>query len=90
MPIHFAQLTIRKRKECCFKRYLNVCLVLNGNIDDQLCTNTPDGFNGDQSQFITWYKPTYDVRTVELIFRDTQHAQIADMKIFYHPDLIIG
>ena len=84
-PIDFVMLTIRKRKDCCFERYLNVCLVLNEDESDQLCTNTPDGFNDDKSPFITWYKPAKKVRTVELVFRD-QHtpAQIADLKIFYN------
>ena len=89
-PIDFVMLTVRKRKECCLKRYLNVCLVLNGNTSDQMCTNTPDGFNNDSSPFITWYKPTNNVRTVEVVFRDRQHAQIADLKIFYEPDLYFG
>ena len=65
------------------KRYFNVCLVLNGNTDDQLCTNTPDGFNNDSSKFITWCKPTENVRIVELIFRDNQHACVNDLRIFY-------
>ena len=84
-------LKIRKRMEhLCTKRYFNVCLVLNGNIEDQMCTNTPDGFNNDSSRWITWYKPEKNVRTVELVFRDTQHAQIGDLKIFYEPDMYLG
>ena len=69
------------------KRYFNVSLVLNGNTDDQMTTNTPDGFNNDTSPFITWYKPTNEVNTVELIFRDNQHAHLVDLKIYYHPEL---
>ena len=83
-------LTMRKRSDCCFKRYLTVCLVLDENTDDQMCTNTPDGFNNDSSRWITWYKPAKNVRTVELVFRDTQHAQIGDLKIFYVPDMYLG
>ena len=79
-------LKIRKRMEhLCTKRYFNVCLVLNGSIEDQMCTNTPDGFNNDSSPFITWYKPTDKVSTVQLIFRDNNYAQIADLKIFHQP-----
>ena len=70
----------------CAKRYFNVCLVLNGDTENELCTNTPDGFNNDSSNYITWCKPTENVKTVELIFRDNQHAQINDLKIFYHPE----
>ena len=84
-------LEIRKRPKHCTDRYFNVCLVLNGRTDDQLCTNTRNGWNNDSSPFLTWYKPTNNVNTVELIFRDTNkesgrdsgHAQIADLKIFY-------
>ena len=82
-------MTVRKRKDTGFKRYLNVCLVLNGDTSDQLCTNTPDGFNNDKSPFIAWYKPARNVHTVELVFRDTEHAQISDLKIFYAPGLYL-
>ena len=51
-----------------------------------MCTNTLDGFNNDSSPFITWYKPTDNVTTVELSFRDDKHAQIADLKIFHQPE----
>ena len=77
-------MSIRKRKDYC-DRYFNVCLVLNEDTENQLCTNTPNGFNNDPDPFITWYKPTDNVSTVELVFRDGQHAQIADLKIFYQP-----
>ena len=69
------------------RKYFNVSLVLDGNTDDQMSTNSPDGFNNDTSPFITWCKPTDKVSTVELIFRDNEVAQIADLKIFYHPEL---
>ena len=76
-------LSIRKRNGYFDDRYNNVCLVLNGDVDNQMKTNTPAGFDNDQSPFITWYKPTLDVQTVELVFRDNQVAQIADFKIFF-------
>ena len=86
-PINFHMISIRKRfdwkHEHVAKRYFNVCLVLNENIGDQMCTNTPDGFNNDSSKYITWCKPTGNVSTVELIFRDNKHAHINDLKIFY-------
>jgi len=89
-PINFVMLKIRKRMDPnCTKRYFNVCLVLDGQIDDQMCTNTPDGFNNDISPLITWYKPTNKVTTVELIWRETTgesaYAQIADLEIFHQP-----
>ena len=86
-PINFLMLKIRKRMEdLCTLRYNHVCLVLNGNEMDQMCTNTPSGFNNDPSPFITWYKPTENVTTVELTFRDNLWAQIADLKIFHQPE----
>ena len=87
-PINFHMISIRKRMgehPHFTKRYFNVCLILNENINDQMCTNTPDGFNNDSSNFITWCKPTENVTTVELIFRDNQYACINDLKIFYQP-----
>ena len=77
-------LNIRKKQDCP-KQYFSVCLALNGGTDDELCTNTLDGFNNDSSPYITWYKPTENVKTVQLTFRDNQPAKIADLKIFYQP-----
>ena len=51
-----------------------------------MSTNTSDGFNNDSSPFIEWHKPTVNVTTVELVFRDGKHAQIADLKIFHQPE----
>ena len=76
---------IRKRTDYNFQRYFNICLVLNGDTENQLCTNTPLGFNNDSSKYITWCKPTENVKTVELIFRDNQYAHIGDLKILYQP-----
>ena len=78
--------SMRKRKDGSFDRYFNVCLILNENTKSQLCTNTPYGYNNDFDPFITWFKPTNNVETVELVFRDNKHAQIADLKIFYQPE----
>ena len=86
VPIKFAMLSIRKRNGYFGSRYNNVCLVLNGDTENQMKTNTPAGFDNDESPFITWYKPTLDVRTVELVFRDNQVAQIADLKIFFQSE----
>ena len=83
MPIKFAMVSIRKRNGYFAYRYNNVCLVLNGDVENQMKTNTQAGFDSDESPFITWCKPTSDVRTVELVFRDTQVAQIADLKVFF-------
>ena len=53
-PIEFISLTILKRMNCCADRYKNVCLVLDGNIDDQICTNSDHGFDNQTSDWITW------------------------------------
>ena len=77
---------IRKRMDPtwnCAKRHFNICLVLNGDTENELCTNTPDGFYNDSSNYITWCKPTKNVKTVELVFRNKQFAHICDLKILY-------
>ena len=39
--------------------YLNVCLVLDNDIVNQLCTDTTKGFSGSKDKdFIIWDMPT--------------------------------
>ena len=39
--------------------YLNVCLVLDNDIVNQLCTDTTKGFSGSEDKdFIIWNMPT--------------------------------
>ena len=39
--------------------YLNVCLVLDNDIVNQLCTDTTKGFSGSEDEdFIIWDMPT--------------------------------
>ena len=86
--IQFQELTIRRRGQF-NDRYGDACIVLNDDIDNQLCTDTKTGFTGQEYYFpfITWRKPTDNVKKVELVFRNVDnyfgHAQIADLKIFY-------
>ena len=44
-PIRFIELTIMKRQDCCQERYDNVCLVLDNDVGNQLCTDSDDGFS---------------------------------------------
>ena len=87
--IQFQELTIRRREQFNFDRYQDACIVLNDDIDNQLCTDSRTGFAGQEYYlpFITWRKPTDNVKKVELVFRNVDkyygHAQIADLKIFY-------
>ena len=87
-PMQFQELTIRRRGQF-NDRYENVCLVLNDDTDNELCTDAKTGFSGaeDLLPFITWRKPTDNVKKVELVFRTEDiyygHAQIADLKIQY-------
>ena len=120
-PIEFFSLTIQKRLDCCHLRYKNVCLVIDNNIANQICTDSFTGFNGQNGDEITWtyaskgkYFHTSETSTILLIFlineiscfskqiiklltdtnskstiaqridlyfRDTEHAQIADLQI---------
>lgn len=71
--------------------YLNVCLVLNDDINNQLCTDQQKGFSTSDDDTIIWDKPTKNVIKVDLVFRDTAtygnaysgNAMIRDLKIFY-------
>ena len=97
-PIHFEHLKIKKRLY--FKgqidpdynlAWLNVCLVLNNDVANQLCTNEQKGFSDSDQDDVIWTLPTNDVTTVELVFRDTGtygnrhsgNAAVRDLKIFY-------
>ena len=39
--------------------------------------------DGEDYDFITWTAPKAHVQKVEIQFRDDQHAQIADLEIYY-------
>ena len=74
-PIEFFSLTIQKRLECCYERYKNVCLVIDSNIADQICTDSDTGFNGQENMEITWtyaskgiYFHTFIPSTFDLLF----------------------
>ena len=43
--IRFIELTIMKRQNCCQDRYENVCLVLDNDVGNQLCTDSNEGFS---------------------------------------------
>ena len=81
---------INLSRESSCGRYKNVCIVLNDDIDNELCTDSRTGFTGDEDllPFITWTKPTNNVKKVELVFREEDdyygHAQISDLKILYN------
>ena len=45
--------------------------------------DSPSGWAGNAGEFIIWTKVKNDVKKVQLMFRDTKDAQIADLKIFY-------
>ena len=68
-----------------------MCLVLDDDVANQLCTDTSTGFTGSNSlPTITWsHAQPQDVKKVHLYFRDLTsaagYAQIGDMKITYAP-----
>ena len=70
-------------------RYENVCLILDDNELDQICTDKSGGLSDQKSNsFITWrYEKPKLIQKVSLHFRDTSSdkgwAQIADLKIEY-------
>ena len=72
-----------------FNRYYNVCLVLDDDTANELCTDAPTGFDGINSDIITWRMPTNEVKKVGLVFRSSDNAQIAEMKIYHNFETII-
>ena len=75
-PINFDRLTIKKRRDVeddeddqdQQERYKNVCIVLDGNIADKLCTDTLNGgFNGvpnTDRDLITWIKVDFQMTPI--------------------------
>ena len=58
-PINFISLTIFKRVQYNLHTYNNVCLVLDDDVLNQVCTNSSTGFNNQESDWITW-KPDFE------------------------------
>ena len=70
--------------ECCQNRYRKICLVLDDDTENESCTDTEFGFEGEkESRFIKWETPKKVARKIYLYFRDDRHANIADLKIVY-------
>ena len=86
-PIQFHELRILK-KVFYENTYNNVCLFLNNDVDNEICTDWSYGFRGvndRHSRIITWRKLTDGVKRIDLVFRDPRHsAYIADLKVFYN------
>ena len=82
-PIEFYSLSILKRTNCCGDRYNNVCLIIDEDTNNQICTNTDSGFSNQESNMITWKIAKKIARKIDLYFRDKKHAQIADLQILY-------
>ena len=91
--INFQQLKIKKRTDNQLQSdaYLNVCLVLDNDIVNQLCTDETKGFSDSDQESITWDMPKENVHKVDLVFRDTGaydnphsgFATVKDLKIYY-------
>ena len=87
----FYALLLEKRKDTIdTERYKNVCLILDNDEQNQVCTDQPQGFSGFTSDtYIGWHTDQpKQVRNVYLHFHQTGrngYAQIADLKIIYDP-----
>ena len=62
-----------------YSRYNEVCLVLDG--EDYDCTTKKSGQGG---LVIKWKMPTRLVKVMKIDFRDSEPAQIANLKIHYY------
>ena len=94
-PIDFQHLKIMKRPYNEHPNYatawLNVCLVLDNDEANQLCTDEQKGFSDSDNENVIWTMPKNAVSIVELVFRDTGTygngasggAMVRDLKIFY-------
>ena len=96
-PIYFQSLKIRKHTnhdafDEAKNAYSNICLVLNNDITNQLCTDQPKGFSHSDDENVQWILPTDIVTKVQLVFRYIEtaysdyngNAMIQDLKIFYY------
>ena len=70
-------MSIRKSNDFGRDKYKNVCLIINGDIDDEMCTTTKYGFTDvDFLDFITWKKSIHQptlmklARKLALVFRE--------------------
>ena len=94
-PIDFKHLQIMKRSHSEHPDYnviyADVCVVLDSDEDNQLCTTEGKGFPDSDEVHVIWTLPKTDVTIVELVFRNTgpykitaaDSAMIRDLKIFY-------
>lgn len=65
-------MSIRKSNDFGRDKYKNVCLIINDDVKDEMCTTTKYGFTDvDFLDFITWKKATHQpVQKVALVFRE--------------------
>ena len=94
-PIDFQHLQIMKRSHTEHPDYalgwFNVCLVLDNDEANQLCTTELKGFPDSDEVYVIWTMPKTDVTIVELVWRNTgpytvapaESAMVRDLKIFY-------
>ena len=75
------------------KWYKNVCLVLDDDTANQICTDIDYGFSDqkiafdDGNQKILVWKKQQTAQKVYLYFRSSQPAYIGDLKIYYKKGL---
>ena len=65
-------MSIRKSNDFGRDKYKNVCLIINDDIDDEMCTTTKYGFTDvDFLDFITWKKSVHQpIQKLALVFRE--------------------
>ena len=81
--INFVEIAILRTQSKWDDRYKDVCLVIDNDENNDLCTDSMLGFSDVKSEYITWKKPIDDVKTITLEFRTPYYARIAEMKIIY-------
>ena len=65
-------MSIRKSNNVGRDKYKNVCLIIDDDVNDEMCTTTKYGFtDADFLDFITWKKAVHQpVQKLALVFRE--------------------
>ena len=89
--IRFDSLHLLRRDDPSAVWYNNVCLIIDDDTDNEVCSDSNYGFsdqlslmdfnNGNQ-KFLIWNKPQ-SAQKLRLYFRGGHPAYVADLKIYY-------
>ena len=84
--MHFYSLSIRKSNDIGRDKYKNVCLIIDDDIQGEICTTTNFGFDGaDNLDFVTWKKALHrPISKLALVFRNDNAPAIISEIVLHH------